>query len=580
MTGVFRIDPRIRAALSSQKRLVMAGLACSGGAALLLGVTAKLIQSTINAIEEKDLQTLAVASVGVVAIYVARYFLVRGQGLLLGQAAQRLTADLRTRLFRKLQRLPLTYFGERRSGSIQSVLTNDVTVFQGATSSIRDMIDGPIKIVAGIIAAFWMQWQLALVSLAFFPLMNWVIQRNSKRMKSAQAVAQNDLANLNGITQEQIAGVRVVRAFGAEEKAAEVVGEAIEKTFGSQMGTTRRIATLKPLVELMGAAVLGVTVLICGYLAQRGQLRVSDLAAFVYSLDIVNQGFRNVGSLKQTWAQVEAAADRIHSEVLDLPDGQELATGGQRPGESRGEIEFKDVTFRYPDGTLALDQVSFRLPAGRSLAIVGPSGAGKSTLVDLLLRFHEPESGEILYDGTSVRELDLDWYRSQFGVVPQRTFLFAGTIAENIRLGKPDASEAELTEAARLAHADGFIRGTSGSYGTELGELGTKVSGGEGQRLAIARALIRKPKVLVLDEATSNLDATSERMVTEAFEDSSRGRTAVVVAHRLTTAARLDSILVMAEGGVVDQGSHTELVERGGLYASMYQAFLNRGAAH
>lgn len=557
----------------------MAGLACSGGAALLLGVTAKLIQSTINAIEEKDLQTLVAASAGVVAIYVARYFLVRGQGLLLGEAAQRLTADLRTRLFRKLQRLPLTYFGERRSGSIQSVLTNDVTVFQSATSSIRDMIDGPLKIFAGIAAAFWMQWQLALVSLAFFPLMNWVIQRNSKRMKSAQAVAQNDLANLNGITQEQIAGVRVVRAFGAEEKAAEVVEEAIEKTFNSQMGTTRRIATLKPLVELMGAAVLGVTVLICGYLAQRGQLRVSDLAAFVYSLDIVNQGFRNVGSLKQTWAQVEAAADRIHSEVLDLPDGQELATGGQRPCESRGEIEFKDVTFRYPDGTLALDQVSFRLPAGRSLAIVGPSGAGKSTLVDLLLRFHEPVSGEILYDGTSVRELDLDWYRSQFGVVPQRTFLFAGTIAENIRLGKPDASEAQLTEAARLAHADQFIRGTSGSYETELGELGTKVSGGEGQRLAIARALVRKPKVLVLDEATSNLDATSERMVTEAFEDSSRGRTAVVVAHRLTTAARLDSILVMAEGAVVDQGSHAELVERGGLYAGMYQSFLHRGAA-
>jgi len=575
--GLFRIDPRIATALSSQRRLVVAGLACSGGAALLLGATAKLIQATINAIEDKDLRTLTLASAGVVAIYVARYFLVRGQGLLLGEAAQRLTADLRTKLFRKLQRLPLTYFGERRSGAIQSVLTNDVTVFQSATSSIRDMIDGPLKICAGIAAAFWMQWQLALVSLAFFPLMNAVIQRNSKRMKSAQAVAQNDLANLNGITQEQIAGVRVVRAFGAEDKAAEVVEDAVEKTFQSQMGTTRRIATLKPLVELMGAAVLGATVLLCGYLAQRGQLRVSDLAAFVYSLDIVNQGFRSVGSLRQTWAQVEAAADRIHSEVLDLPDGLELAAGGDRPQDARGEIEFKNVTFRYPDGTLALDDVSFVLPPGTSLAVVGPSGAGKSTLVDVLLRFHEPESGEILYDGRKVRELDLDWYRSQFGVVPQRTFLFAGTIAENIRLGKPEATQEDLTEAAVLAHADGFIRGTSSGYETELGELGTKVSGGEGQRLAIARALVRRPKVLVLDEATSNLDATSERTVTEAFDDSSRGRTTLVVAHRLTTAARLDSILVLAEGGVVDQGSHEELLRRGGLYASMYQAFLHRG---
>lgn len=579
MKGIVRIDPRIQAAISSQRKLVVAGLACSGLAAALLAVVTKLIKDTLDSILAKDIQGLAIAALGVVAIYVARYFLIRGQGLLLGEAAQRLTANLRIRLFRKLQRLPVSYFTERRGGAVQSVLTNDVTVFQSALASVRDMVDGPLKIVAGIAAAFWMQWQLALVSLAFFPLMSMVIQRNARKMKSAQARAQDDLASLNGITQEQIAGVRVVRSFGAEAKAAEIVEQAVERTFSSQMGTTRRTATLKPLVELMGAAVLGVTVLICGFMAQRDLLTVSNLAGFVYALDLVNQGFRSVGSLRQTWAQVEAAADRIHSEVLDLPDGADLTHDGLRPTVSRGELEFRNVTFRYPDGTLALDSVSFHVPAGNSLAIVGPSGAGKSTLVDLLLRFHEPDSGTILYDGQDVRTLDLEWYRGQFGVVPQRTFLFAGTIAENIRLGKQDATDEEVREAARLAHASTFVEAAPQGYDSELGEMGTKVSGGEGQRLAIARALVRKPKVLVFDEATSNLDATSERMVTEAFEDSRSGRTAIVIAHRLTTAARLDSILVLAEGEVVDKGTHDELVARGGLYASLYQAFLHRGTA-
>lgn len=555
----------------------MLGLACSGGAALLLSLTAKLIQETVDAIVAGKTQNVAWASAAVLGIYGLRYFLVRGQMVWLNRAALRLTADLRKRLFAKLQKLPLSYFSDRRSGSVLSVLTNDINVFQLALTSVKDLVDGPLKIVTGAIVAVSMQWQLALVTFAFFPLMNALIQRNSRKMKVAQTEAQADLAELTAVTQEQIVGMRTVRSFGAERQAADAVSDAGERAFRSQLRTAKRVAMLKPLVELMGAAALAVTVLFCGYLAERGLLGVGQLTGFVFALDVVNQGFRNVGSLRQTWAQVEAAADRIHKEVLDVPDGPAEGSSGLVPPESRGEIELRNVTFRYPDGTLALHEVSCRIPAGSSLAVVGPSGAGKSTLIDLLLRFHEPESGQILYDGRDIREPDLGWYRAQVGVVPQTTFLFAGTILDNIRLGNPLVTPEEAAEAARLAHADGFVNASPRGFDTELGERGVRLSGGEAQRLAIARALARRPRVLLLDEATSNLDAESERLVSEAIEDSSRGRTTILVAHRLTTAARMGSILVLAGGEVVEQGTHADLVRAGGLYAGMYRTFVTSG---
>lgn len=577
MRALARIDPRVRAAILSQRRAVALGLACSGGAALLLSLTAKLVQETVDAIVAGKTQNVAWASAAVLAIYVLRYFLIRGQMLWLNRAALRLSADLRKRLFAKLQRLPMSYFSERRSGSVLSALTNDVNVFQLALTSVRDLVDGPLKIVAGAVVAVTMQWQLALVTFAFFPLMSALIQRNSRKMKAAQSETQADLAELTAVAQEQIQGMRTVRSFGAERQAAEAMSDAGERAYRSQLRSAKRVAMLKPLVELMGAAALAVTVLFCGFLAERGLLGVGQLTGFVFALDVMNQGFRSVGSLRQTWAQVEAAADRVHNNVLDLPDGPAEGAAGIVPNESRGEIELRGVTFRYPDGTLALHNVSCRVPAGSSLAVVGPSGAGKSTLIDLLLRFYEPESGQILYDGRDVRELDLGWYRSQIGVVPQSTFLFAGTILDNIRLGNPMVSPDEAIEAAQLAHADGFIRSSPRGLETELGERGVRLSGGEAQRLAIARALARRPRVLLLDEATSNLDAESERLVSEAVEDSSRGRTTILVAHRLTTAARMGSILVLAGGEVVEMGTHAELVRAGGLYSGMYRTFVTSG---
>lgn len=491
----------------------------------------------------------------------------------LSEAANRLTADLRMRLYAKLMRLPIGYFNEKRAGSIQSVLTNDVGVYQNAISAVRDAIDGPIKLVAGVATIFIIQWQLALASMIVLPVMVAVIQRNGKRMKLAQAEVQEDLARLNALTQESLQGTRIIKAFGAENSVEASYRDLVEQSFRSQMKAARRVANLKPMVELIGAFALALVVYLCGRLVGAGQLTVAQLGAFIMALDIINQGFKNVASLDNTYKQVQAAADRIYREILDVPEPLADAPDAVELEDPVGRIEFKNVGFVYADGTRALRDVSFVIEPGESLALVGPSGAGKSTVADLLLRFYDPTEGTITFDGVDIRKLRTAWLRAQIGVVPQQTFLFAGSIADNVRLGAPGASEADVIDAIRTAHAEGFVLREELGLDAELGERGVRLSGGEAQRIAIARAVIRRPTVLLLDEATSNLDAESEKAVQEALEEIMRRRTTLFIAHRLTTAARADTILVLRRGEVVEQGSHRQLMGREGPYASMYRAF-------
>jgi ABC-type multidrug transport system fused ATPase/permease subunit len=413
---------------------------------------------------------------------------------------------------------------------------------------------------------------LAGIVLLFMPALVFVIQRNAKKMKRAQRQVQEDLSNLNASTQEALQGTRVVKAFGAESRINQIYGELVERAFLSQMKATRRTASLRPLVELIGAVAIAVVLFIAGYLANMGLLQLSELAACILALDTINQGARNLASVNNTYAQVQAASERIYAEVLDQPDehGDESTETIDNP---TGKMEFQDVSFTYPDGTPALKNVSFVLEPGSSLALVGPSGAGKSTIADLVLRFYDPTEGRILFDGQDIRTLRKSWLRKQIGVVPQQTFLFAGTVAENIRLGASDATDEAIEEAGRQAHVNVIVDRTPERYGLQIGEGGTGLSGGEKQRVAIARALVRKPTLLLLDEATSALDATSEKVVTQALEDVMKQRTTLFIAHRLTTAARADRILYLRRGEVIEQGAHKELMERNGEYAALFRVF-------
>lgn len=567
------VDKRVLDEIYGQRRYVVAGLVCAALASGLLGAYAKIIDQVVTAVSEHDVTRLLWISAVVVFLFGIRYFLARAQLYLLGVASNRTTGALRQRVFAKLLRLPVSYFNDKKAGAVQSVLTNDINVYSGAIGAVRESVDGPIKIIVGVVMVFVLQPFLALAAIAVMPVMAAAIQRNAKRMKVVQAQVQSDLANMTATMQETLAGVRVIKAFGAEERVNDRFVAQVEQSIESQNRSARVTAKLRPLVEFLGAVAIAAVVLVCGLLVSRNALEVGHLAAFIVMLDVINQGFKSVGNLRQTFAQLSAATDRIYTEILDVEETTTDHAEAVVPESSQGRIEFRDVSFCYPDGTKALDRVSFTIEPGTSLALVGPSGAGKSTVADLLLRFYDPTEGQILLDGQDIRTLKGAWYRGLIGVVPQQTFLFAGTVAENLRLGAPEADDKALASAVKAAHAESFVDLEHGGLDDNLGERGVGVSGGEGQRLAIARALVRDPQILLLDEATSNLDAHSEKAVTTALDEAMQSRTTLFIAHRLTTAARADKIVVLRRGQVLETGTHDELMRADGAYAGMFRAF-------
>lgn len=580
--NLLRFDPRIARELKAQRRTIVLGLACAIGTSLLTAGTIPLVNIAVDMIKNlsdgtgdknAELQRLAVLSGVFVAIFGIKYFFTRGQMWYISQSAALMILDLRIRLFEKLQRLPISYFNSKRAGEIQSVLTNDVGVYQSAVMIIRDAIDGPVKAVAAVVTIIVISYELALVSLLFVPVLAYVINRNGRKMKAAQAQVQDDTARMIAMTTEALQGTRVVKAFAAEERMGEAYQEHVEQTYRSTMKAVGRLASLRPLVELIGAVALGIVLFICGWLAVHAGLTVGNVAALIYAMDVINQGFRTMGYANNTYNQVVAATDRIYREILDVPEDQADDPSARTLASVQGRIEFREVSFTYPDGTQALNNVSFVIEPGQSLALVGPSGSGKSTIADLLLRFYEPTEGQILLDGVDVRELKASWLRGLMGVVPQQTFLFAGTISENIRLGAPEATDQEVMAAAHAAHVDVIVEQLPDRYEATVGESGVGLSGGERQRVAIARAIVRKPTILLLDEATSALDAVSEKHVQEALEEIMPGRTTLLIAHRLTTAARADQILMLGRGKVIEQGSHAGLMAQDGAYAAMYRAF-------
>ncbi len=575
----FQLDPRIKRELVGQRRLILLGLICTGLSAALYGSSMGLIRRLLKDLEKigqtralEDFDAMKISTLMIIGVFVLRYFFTRGQTYYLAEAVARLTNGLRERLLNKLLKLPVTYFNEKRAGSIQSVLTNDVNVFQSAVQILRDSIEAPLKAIVALILIIIIQWQMAMITFLMIPIMGIIVQRNAKKMRIAQKQVQIDLSEVGAVTQEVLQGVRVVKAFGAEEQVNRDYGRLLHTSLKSQLRAALLVARLRPLVELLGAVGLCGAILIGGWLALSGDMTVSDMAALAFALDAINQGFRGISNLSSTYSSVQGAADRIYSEILDVPLPPEH-TGWQTLESINGLIEFRDVSFVYPDGTWALRNVSFAIQPGTSMALVGPSGAGKSTIADLLQRFYEPTSGAIFLDGTDIKNLDVNWLRSQIGVVPQHTFLFAGGIDENLRLGTPDATDEQLTKALQMAHAEDFSKEFRDRNVPVLGERGVRLSGGQMQRIAIARALVRDPSILLLDEATSALDAESEKAVTAALQEVMETRTTMFIAHRLTTAARADSILFLKRGEVIEQGSHTELMVKNGQYSLLFKAF-------
>lgn len=560
--------------VAAQWKPLIVAILCSAGVTAITGYTAYLLEQVIRSMDMRDAAMLNRVSLTVIGVFALKWFFSYGQVYYLALAGQRLTARLREEVFAHLQRLPLGFFQSRQVGSIQSILTNDIPILQSAVLLTRDVLDAPLRIVAFLIYIYVLNWRLALLATLFLPLIALLIQRLGRQVHRITHQTQGALASVSALVQETLAGVRVIKTFVAEDREIERFTGRNREVLRHSLRGERRRARLRPTVEFIGAVSIALVLWFGGQEVARGQMTTAQLLSFLFLLHQIAQAASGVGAIQLTRKQVRAAAQRIFREVLDVePEAYDSPTAIPLP-PLKGHIQFERVSFRYPTGEQALREISFEIEPGEVVALVGHSGAGKSTLVDLLLRFYQPQEGVIRLDGYDIQQVTLESLRSQIGVVPQQTVLFVGTVAENIAYSKPDATREEIEAAARLAHAHEFIQRLPEGYDTLIGDRGVRLSGGEAQRIAIARALLRNPRILILDEATAALDPVAERSLQQVIEEGRGVRTTLIIAHRWTTVQCADRVLVLERGRLVEQGRHAELLQRGGVYARLYQAAL------
>jgi len=491
----------------------------------------------------------------------------------LGLVGEALVADLRKTLFGHLIDLSVRFFEERKTGEITSRLTSDISTVQNAVSqALAQFVNQFITLVGGVVVLLVLNLRLTLVMLAIVPAVVLAAAYFGRQLRRISTRFQDAVGDANASAEEAISGVRVVKSFTAEDAERRRYGAGIDASYALALKRLRVRALFVPTVILAMSLGIGVVLWYGGHLVLQGSLKGGDLIAFLL-ITVFVAG--SIGSFTGLYSQLQEAlgASRRIFELLDavtdLPEPAE-PVALRAP---RGAVRFEGVRFRYGDrGDLpVLDGIDLDVAPGRVVALVGPSGAGKSTLVSLVPRFFDPVGGRILLDGVDLRRLATRELRSHIGIVPQETHLFSGSIADNIRYGRPGADDDAVRAAARAANADGFIMGFPDGYGTLVGERGVKLSGGQRQRVAIARALLKDPRILILDEATSSLDSESEALVQAALQHLMEGRTTFVIAHRLSTVLGADTIVVMDGGRIVQQGSHETLVDEGGIYRDLFE---------
>ena len=551
---------------------VIVALACTALAAAAQLYIPWIIKDVIDdVLTAKDMVMLNIIAGGIIVIFLLRGIFYYGQTYLMAYVGQRVIIDIREALYRQLQRLSLSYFESRRTGAIMSYITNDVAALQVAlVESAIEMITESVILLGSMVAMFAIDPMLTLLTLITMPLVFTAINIFGKKLRRAGSVMQERAADITSVLQETVLAVRVIKSFVREDYEIERFGRENYHNFRAQMKSAQLMATLTPLIEFLAA--IGVTVIIWygGREVVGGHLTTGALMAFlIYVVNLSNP----IKRLSRVYGNIQralAAAQRVF-EVLDTrPDIEDMPGATELP-PIKGEVAFHNVTFEYKPGEPALIDISLTAKPGQVVAIVGPSGAGKTTIANLIPRFYDPTAGDIAIDGVDIKTVTLSSLRRQIGIVPQETMLFNGSVYENILYGDLDASRDAVIEAARAANAHNFITEMPQGYDTQSGERGTKLSGGQRQRIAIARAILKNPRVLILDEATSALDTESEALVQEALDKLMLGRTSFVIAHRLSTVQRADVILVMEKGRIVERGSHAQLINSGGLYSKLYQ---------
>jgi ATP-binding cassette, subfamily B, bacterial len=521
-------------------------------------------------IRQEDLHALTLIVVAFVGAGVASLLTAAAQTYFTGWTGERILADLRNRLFRHLQRLSLGYYERNRAGVIISRLTNDVDALdQLVTDGVTTLVQSTLFLFGTAIILFLLDWRLALATLSVMPLMAVATALFRARSSRAYRAVRERLGLVTATLAEDIGGIRVVQAFRRESQNQRHFEEVNAHYRQANQQTVVLNGLYFPFVDFLSALATAVVIGYGGWLASRDQISVGTLLAFVLYLSNFFDPVQQLSQLYNTFLAAVAALDKIMDVIDEEPEVRDLRDARELP-PIHGDVRFDQVRFGYGDGPDVLHGIDLDVPAGTTVALVGHTGAGKSTIGKLLARFYDPREGSITIDGIDLRDVKQDSLRRQLGVVPQEGFLFAGTVRDNIAFGRPDATREQVASAARAVGAHDFVMALEDGYETNLQERGMRLSLGQRQLVAFARALLADPRILILDEATSSVDIGTERRIEEALRTLLADRSAFVIAHRLSTIRNADLIVVLEHGRVVEQGTHDELMVRRGLYTSLY----------
>jgi subfamily B ATP-binding cassette protein MsbA len=571
MSSLDRFIRLVRYLKPYQVRLI-AAFVCSGMVAASAGAYAWLVKPVLDEIFiNKNETLLLVLPMALFAVSVLKSAFSYGQNYLMNYVGNQVITDIRQELFGKLIRLPVNYHDANTSGRLVSRVINDVTVMANTVSSVlKDVFQQGLTFLVMLGVIFYQNWRLGGLSFIVIPLAVLTMTRMGKRLRALATSGQERMGDMASTLQESLSGIRMVKAYGREEAEAERFKESNKAFYDTRMKAIQVSSLGSSHMEVIGVVGVAAIIWYGGSLVISGDLTPGAFFSFLTAMFMAFTPIRRLSGSNNEIQQALAAAERVFS-VIDLQTEQELDRGLVTMPPIRQSVLYQDVTFFYDGQTVpALSDIELEIRVGEMVALVGSSGSGKTTLANLLPRFYEPTAGHVLIDGVDIQSFTLASLRAQIGIVSQEVVLFDDTVLNNISFGRKGATEAEIVQAATLAFAHEFIERLPQGYQTKIGERGVKLSGGERQRLAIARAILRDPPLLILDEATSALDTESERVVQLALGNLMEHRTTLVVAHRLSTIQRADRIVVLSKGTIAEVGTHDELLLRGGQYKRLH----------
>ena len=554
------------------------------GPKILGKATTKIFEGLVQKITGVPDASIDFGYIGNIAMILVALYLVSSlfgiiQSFIMSGVAQKVSYNLRKQISEKMDTLPLNYFDTRTNGEVLSRITNDVdTVNQTLNQSLSQIITSVVTLIGVLIMMFSISWIMTLATFIILPvsmvLISLVVKKSQKYFKSQQEY----LGHLNGQVEEVYGGHNIMKAFNREEASTKDFDKLNNTLYKSAWKSQFLSGMMMPIMSFVGNLGYVLVSILGGWLTIKSVITVGDIQAFIQYVRSFNQPISQMAQVANIMQSTAAAAERVF-EFLDEEDEVKDPVNSVDPSEIRGEVEFEDVHFGYNEDKIIINDFSVDVKPGQKVAIVGPTGAGKTTIVKLLMRFYDINSGSIKIDGHDIRDFKRADLRNLFGMVLQDTWLFNGTIMENLRYGRLDATDAEVKEAAKAAHVDHFVKTLPDGYNMVLNEEASNISQGQKQLLTIARAFLKDPKLLILDEATSSVDTRTELLIQKAMEKLMEGRTSFIIAHRLSTIRDADLILVMKDGDIVEQGNHEELLEKGGFYSSLYNSQFEQSSA-